>query len=227
LRIFLKAFHARIEIITEPDPDTGEYLPARIRRVKQLLKQYPNSYWPNQYSNLENAASHYHTTMKEIMDRLPQLDYLFCGVSTCGTIRGCCEYVRDHGLSTRIIAVDARGSAVFSGEKSVRLLPGLGAAVRPSLCPDEGIHDVVHVSDIDCIEGCRTLAKEEAILAGGSSGGVLSAVYKYRDRIEAGSICAAILPDRGERYLDTVYAEDWVQENLGRYDSDKEAACEI
>ena len=52
--------------------------------------------------------------MQEIASGLDnQVDYLFCGTSTCGTIRGCGEYIRDRGLATKIIAVDAEGSCIF------------------------------------------------------------------------------------------------------------------
>jgi len=55
----------------------------------------------------------------------------------------------------------------------------------------------------------------EAILAGGSSGGVMSAIEKLQDRIPAGAVCVAILPDRGERYLETVFSDEWVREHFG------------
>ncbi|HSF40219.1 MAG TPA: 2,3-diaminopropionate biosynthesis protein SbnA, partial [Thermoanaerobaculia bacterium] len=63
--------------------------------------------------------------------------------------------------------------------------------------------------------GCRRLIEREAILAGGSSGGVLAAVEHYRDRIPEGSVVVAILPDRGERYLETLFSDDWVREHFG------------
>lgn len=55
-----------------------------------------------------------------------------------------------------------------------------------------------------CVAGCRRLMEREAILAGGSSGGVLAAVEALVGRIPAGAMVVALLPDRGERYLDHV-----------------------
>jgi cysteine synthase A len=57
--------------------------------------------------------------------------------------------------------------------------------------------------------------RREGILAGASSGGLMAAVEKNRDKIPAGSTCVAILPDRGERYLDTVYSDEWVRDHFG------------
>jgi 2,3-diaminopropionate biosynthesis protein SbnA len=214
LRI-LKAYNAEIEFVAEPDPETGEFLPARLKRVQSLLERYRNSYWTNQYANMHNAMAHYKTTMKEIAQQLNTVDYLFCGVSSCGTIRGCAEYVRDHRLQTRIVAVDARGSVIFGGDSAKRLLPGLGAGIVPPLKPTDNIYKIVQVSDWDCVTGCHELVRKEQILAGGSSGGVIKAVERMRHEIPEGARCAVILPDRGERYLDTIYSDEWLQEYFG------------
>ena len=69
---------------------------------------------------MNNALAH-RQTMHEIAVALDgAVDYLFCPTSTCGTIRGCADYVREHGLSTRIVAVDALGSVIFEREAGRR-----------------------------------------------------------------------------------------------------------
>jgi cysteine synthase A len=218
LRI-MEAYGAEVDRVTVADPESGEWLPARLDRVQQVLRENPNSFWPDQYGNSANARAHYRTTIQEVVAQLGgKLDFLFIATSTCGTVRGCGEYVRDHGLAIRIVAVDAVGSLIFAGGESApgeRLIPGLGAGIRPALCDPGLVHRVVHVTDADCVRGCRRLVRCEAILAGGSSGGVLAAVDKLRDWIPAGSTCVAILPDRGERYLDTIYDSTWVQAHFG------------
>src|ERR1700754_2424980 len=103
----LKAYGAEVDVVTEPDLVTGEFLQARINRVKSLLASNEGSFWPDQYANQYNAIAH-HQTMHEIAAALDgKLDYLFCATSTCGTLRGCAEYARMRKLKTRIIAVDA------------------------------------------------------------------------------------------------------------------------
>jgi N-(2-amino-2-carboxyethyl)-L-glutamate synthase len=212
----LRAYGAEIELVAEPDPATGEFLPARLQRVEQLLKQHKGSFWPNQYANLNNPAAHYATTMHEIAEALGgKVDYVLCATSTCGTVRGCGEYVKKNGLKTRVIAVDAHGSLIFSDVRASRMIPGLGAGLRPPLCDLSFIDEPVHVNDLDCVIGCRRLIEREAILAGGSSGGVLAAVDRYKDRIPEDSVVVAILPDRGERYLETLFSDDWVREHFG------------
>jgi N-(2-amino-2-carboxyethyl)-L-glutamate synthase len=212
----LELYGAEIDWVREPDPVSGEFLQARIARVGHLLSEISGSFWPNQYANEMNSMAHYETTMHEIASVLKgEVDFLFCATSTCGTITGCAEYVRDHGMRTEIIAVDAIGSRIFATEPAPRFILGFGAGFRPSLCRTDLVSRCVHVSDIDCVTGCRSLLRREGLLVGGSSGGVLAAVERLRDVIPPGAQCVMILADRGERYLDTVYSDDWVCEHLG------------
>lgn len=213
----LRAYGAEIDLVSEADPQTGEFLQARIDRVQTLLRTIEDSFWPNQYASLANAGAHYKTTMREIDAELGgEIDYLFCATSTCGTLRGCAEYARDHKLNARILAVDAVGSVIFGGGPGKRLIPGHGASRRPELYQPTLADECIRVTDLDCVIGCRRLVRSEAILAGGSSGGVLMAVDQVRRRIPHGSTCVAIFHDRGERYLDTIYSDDWVEEHFGQ-----------
>ncbi len=222
----MEAYGAEVDMVSEPHPVTGEYLQARLDRVQDLLRATRNSFWPNQYANIYNPRAH-HQTMHEIVTALPEgLDFLFCATSTCGTLRGCAEYVREHNLKTKIFAVDAIGSVIFGGQKAKRIIPGHGAAVRPQLFQSDLASECIHVSDLDCVVGCRRLAKQEAILAGGSSGAVLMAVERMIYRIPKGATCAAILADRGERYLDTIYSDEWVMEHFGDVSSHWRAMAE-
>jgi cysteine synthase A len=211
----LKAYNAEVEVVTEPDPVSGEYLPARIVRVKELQKLFHDSFWPNQYASEHNSNAH-HQTMHEIVTALDgKLDYLFCAISTCGTLRGCAEYKKRYRLSARIVAVDAVGSVIFGGRKCKRLIPGHGAAVVPPLYRDDLADEYVQVSDLDCVVGCHRLVQEEAFLAGGSSGAIISAVEQFIPKMPPGSTCVAVLPDRGERYLDTIYSREWIAQHFG------------
>ena len=219
----MRAYGAEIEIVERPDPAGGGFLRARIERVRAIAAALPRTFWPDQYSNINNARAH-RQTMHEIVAALDgAVDYLFCPTSTCGTIRGCADYAREQGLVTCIVAVDALGSVIFGQELGgcattttrSRLIPGHGAALRPGLYRD-GVADLcVHTSDLDCVVGCRRLVATEGILAGGSSGAAVMAVERIRDRIGEGANCVAVFPDRGERYLDTIYSDAWVAEHFG------------
>lgn len=211
----LKAYGAKTDLVSEPDPVSGEFLQARLNRVQELMKSVEHGFWPNQYANLYSLAAQYQT-MREIVTSLDEeVDYLFCATSTCGTIRGCAEYVRDQKMSTKIFAVDAFGSVIFGGHSAKRLIPGHGASLVPELFQPGMAERCLLVSDLDCVVGCRRLVGSEAILVGGSSGGVLMAIEQVGGEIAPGSTCVAIFPDRGERYLNTIYSDNWVREHFG------------
>jgi cysteine synthase A len=211
----LQAYGAIVDVVTEPDPVSGDLLQAKLNRVRRFVETEPNSFWPNQYANRNNSRAH-HRTMAEIVHQAGgHVDYLFCATATCGMLRGCSEYVREMGLSTRIVAVDAVGSVIFGGRSCKRLIPGHGTARMPEL-HDPSLGDrFVQVTDLDCVVGCRRLLREEAILAGGSSGGILMGLDAVRHDIEPDATCVVVLPDRGERYLDTIFSDAWVREHFG------------
>jgi N-(2-amino-2-carboxyethyl)-L-glutamate synthase len=212
----LRAHGVELEVIDQPDPVSGEFLPARLKRVKEILASTPEAYWPNQYGNLLNPAAH-RETFAEIATALNgEVDYLICAVGSFGTIRGCAEYIREHRMNTSIVAVDALGSAIFDGQQPrKRHLPGHGSAIRPALFDPSAAAEVVHVDDLECIVGCRRLAAREAILAGGSSGAVVAAFESIQPKLRPGATCVVILADSGTRYLDTIYSDAWVEQHFG------------
>ena len=209
----MKALGAEVRVVTEPVE--GDYLAARLAMVQQLVRDVDNAYWPNQYGNIQNPRSHQHGTIREIDEALAgEVDDLFVATSSTGTARGCREYLRKRGRRTNVVAVDAVGSVLFDGVAGRRRIPGLGAGRLPALAHGQHFHGVERVTDIDCVVGCRRLSEREAILAGGSAGGVLEAIRRKQDHL-AGRNVVAILHDSGTRYLDTVFNDQWVEDELG------------
>jgi N-(2-amino-2-carboxyethyl)-L-glutamate synthase len=111
--------------------------------------------------------------------------------------------------------VDAVGSVIFGAAKGKRLIAGHGAAVRPALWYPDIADQCIAVSDLECIIGCRRLASTEGLVAGGSSGAIVMAVERMKPSIPRDALCVMILADRGERYLDTIYSNQWVLEHFG------------
>ncbi|WP_131743124.1 2,3-diaminopropionate biosynthesis protein SbnA [Actinomadura roseirufa] len=218
----MRAYGTEVEVVTEGDPETGEFLPVRLRRVRELLAELPGAYWPNQYANPLNPGAH-GETMSEIVTALgAPPDYLFCATSTFGTLRGCSDHARAHSMPTTVVGVDALGSAIFvepGGRPPAvrRLIPGHGASVRPALADPSAADAVVHVTDQECVVACRRLVNREAILAGGSSGATVAALERLtaEGAIAPDATCVLIFPDGGDRYLGTIYDDAWVTTHFG------------
>ncbi len=212
----LRAYGAAIELVKEPLP-TGGFLAARLQKVEELLEKIPNSFWTNQYGNVNNPLSH-HRTIREIMEAMNgNVDYIFVATSTCGTLMGYADFIIKNNLRTKLAAVDARGSVLFGGKSRKRLIPGHGAGVASQFLKTESIYDNLEVTDLDCIEGCWSLLKKEGILCGGSTGGVITAIENYATNLEDDANCVFLLSDRGERYLDTIYNVEWISKEFPQY----------
>ena len=212
-RRLMEAIGSDVHVIALAAADApGGLLGARIEYVHRLCASDDRYVWLNQYSNPGNWQAHYHSTAPAIVRQFPRLDVLFVGAGTTGTLMGCARYLREWHRPVRIVAVDTVGSVTFGGVPGRRMIPGLGTSVRPPLLDESLVDEVVRVEEADTIRACRRLARR-GFLFGGSTGTVVSGAIGWLARHHAPELTAvAIAPDLGERYLDTVYQPDWVEE---------------
>ncbi len=210
---YIKLFGGDLIIVKEQDKNGG-FLNNRIALIKQLIKENKNLFWLNQYANHENKNVHYLTTAPAIFESFPEVNYLFIGAGTTGTLMGCAEYIIEHKLKTKVIAVDAFGSVTFDLPSSKRYIPGLGTSRKPELVNKSLIDDIVIVKEEETIKMCRTLLRKKAFLVGGSTGTVLAGIKAYAHKLDMADTIVAISPDLGERYLDTIYNDQWVLERF-------------
>jgi len=213
-RLMMEALGAQVHTITEPHPETG-MLGARINHVQTLLASDPRYVWLNQYENPNNWKSHYNRTAPAIAREFPNLDVLFVGAGTTGTLMGCARWFKQHRPNVRIVAIDTVGSVTFGTPAARRMIPGLGTSIRPAHLDESYIDEVIHVEEADTIRTCHQLART-GFLFGGSTGTVVSGAKTWLNQHDMGTITAAALaPDLGERYLETVYQTNWVQDLYG------------
>lgn len=211
----MQALGATVHEVTEPDVTTGDWLIARRARVAELLTEIDGAICLDQYSNPEAFRAHDEGTMAEILRQLGHApDHLVVAVSTTGTIGGCLRHIAAGNLPTQVTAVDAQGSVLFGGDPGPRHLPGFGAGMVPELAESVSPHRVLRISDRESVAAARRLVRLEAILPGASGGAVVAAVEKLCPELAPGSDVVIILHDSGTRYLDTIYNDEWVEENL-------------
>ena len=213
-RQLMGALGAEVHTVHEPAADGG-YLGARLRYVEELCALDSRYVWLNQYTSPANADAHYRWTAPAIAGRFADLDVLFVGAGTTGTLMGCARYFKEHRPEVTVVAVDTVGSVSFGGPARPRMIPGLGAGVRPPLLDVSWVDDVIHVDEADTVRACHRMAGS-GFLFGGSTGTVISGATRWlaqdgRPRL----VAVAIAPDLGERYLDSVYRPDWVEKTYG------------
>lgn len=219
--MLIRSNGAEMHKVTERD-EHGGYLMTRLEKVKELKEQINNSYWINQYENPLNAAAYYHSLGKEMCFQIEQIDYVFMGVSSGGTITGVSQKIKENFPKAQIIAVDVEGSRIFGESSKQRFIPGIGSSITPKILDHAMIDDFVIVNEQATISACYELFETHNFFVGGSSGSVFAGIKKYfQDKKWDRHInVVCVFPDRGERYFDTIYKKEWCQEVLSKKNSE-------
>ncbi|MFE1884721.1 2,3-diaminopropionate biosynthesis protein SbnA [Streptomyces diastatochromogenes] len=220
-RLLMEALGSQVHVVADLDANGG-FLGTRIEYVRALVASDSRYVWLSQYTNAGNWRAHYRTTAPEIASHFPRLDVLFVGAGTAGTLMGCARYFRQWHRPVRIVAIDSVGSVAFGGKPGRRMIPGLGMSMVPPLLDESFVDEVIPVEEADTIRTCHRMARR-GFLFGGSTGTVVSGATDWLSRHNTHGLTAvAIAPDLGERYLDTIYQTNWLQDLYGDHILDDE-----
>jgi N-(2-amino-2-carboxyethyl)-L-glutamate synthase len=197
--------------VTERD-ETGGYLLTRINKVNELCASDSSTYWTNQYDNADNYLAYYNGMGVEICNAFTDLDYVFIGVSTCGTIAGISRRIKEKYPKVVVVAVDVEGSVIFGQPPKKRYISGLGSSKVPGMTKNAIIDEVVYVAEANVVKGCCELLETHTIFGGGSTGAMY---YAVKDFLQKNSFTYTprilfLCPDKGAAYMDTIYNENWV-----------------
>lgn len=151
----------------------------------------------DQFSNLDNPASHYESTGPEIWrDTEGRITHFVSSMGTTGTIMGCSRYLKEQNPDIQIVGVQPEEGAQIPG---IRKWPD---EYVPSICDYTRVDRMIYVGQDAAEDTTRRLASEEGIFAGISSGGALYAALQLSKEVE-NAIIVSIVCDRGDRYLST------------------------
>ena len=198
-RNILKAYGAEV-VLTEG----AKGMKGAIAKANELAEQIPHSFIPGQFTNEVNPLAHYKTTGPEIwQDTDGEVDFLVAGVGTGGTLSGAGKFLKEQNRDIKVIAVEPKDSPVLSeGHAGSHKLQGIGAGFVPYTLDIAVYDEVIAVTTEQAFEAARILAREDAVLAGISSGAALYATEVIAARPEnKDKNIVVIFPDSGEKYL--------------------------
>src|SRR3954469_2896445 len=225
-RNVLKAYGA--EVVVCPTAVEPEH-PDSYYNVSDRLASQPGAWKPDQYSNPHNPRSHYETTGPEIWAQTEgRITHFVAGVGTGGTISGTGRYLKEQNPGVQVVGADPAGSVYSGGSGRPYLVEGVGEDFWPEAYDRSVADRIIEVSDADSFAMTRRLAREEALLVGGSSGMAVHAAIQLAHELEGtpegeDAVIVVLLPDSGRGYLTKVFNDGW----LGQYGFPVEGGADL
>jgi cystathionine beta-synthase len=206
----LRAYGA--EVVVCPTTVSPDHPDSYYSVSDRLAAETPGGWKPDQYTNQENPASHYQSTGPEIWAQTDGLvTHFVAGIGTGGTITGAGRYLKEvSGGRVQVVGADPDGSVYSGGSGRPYLVEGVGEDIWPETYDRTICDQIIAVSDAESFQMTRRLAREEALLTGGSCG--LAVVAALRVAASAGpdAVIVVLLPDGGRGYLSKIYNDEWM-----------------
>jgi cystathionine beta-synthase len=206
----LRAYGA--EVVVCPTTVSPDHPDSYYSVSDRLARETPGGWKPNQYANAENPASHYLSTGPEIWTQTDgRITHFVAGIGTGGTISGTGKYLKEVSDGrVQIIGADPEGSVYSGGSGRPYLVEGVGEDIWPETY-DKGICDqIIAVSDAQSFLMTRRLAREEALLTGGSCGMAVVAALEVARQAGPQDVIVVLLPDGGRGYLSKIFNDEWM-----------------
>ena len=210
----MRAMGAELIYVTD-DGTGGLATAAREELAARLAEGSHNAIFTEQHNNPSNAVGYY-PVADELCHALPDgIDCLIGAVGTGGSLCGTGRMLRAHYPDVRLVGVEPVGSIAFGGPGGPYYQSGTGTPVGAeigALVDFNLIDDGYKVSDREAFGTARALARRTGLLIGGSAGGVVWQAMAMLEELPAGSTMVGLVCDGGEKYLDSVFDDDWMKD---------------
>ncbi|GIZ51980.1 cysteine synthase family protein [Noviherbaspirillum aridicola] len=209
----MQAYGAELIYVNEHGGDA--LATADREALAESLATGHGAYWTEQHNNPANGNAYSHVA-QELLDTLGEdLTHLVGAVGTGGSLFGTARVLKPRLPRLRVIGVEPEGSIAFGGPGGPYYQSGTGTppgAAIGSLVDYDALDEGLKVSDRQAFNTARYLARRYALLVGGSAGGVLYQAIRRIGSAPPGSTFVVLICDGGEKYLDTVFNDDWMRE---------------
>ncbi|MDT7591254.1 MAG: cystathionine beta-synthase, partial [Pseudonocardiales bacterium] len=213
-RNVLRAYGA--EVVVCPTAVAPEHPDSYYNTSDRLARDIPGGWKPNQYANQSNPASHFATTGPELWEQTEgKITHFVAGIGTGGTISGTGRYLKEVSDGrVKVIGADPEGSVYSGGSGRPYLVEGVGEDFLPTTYDRDICDEILAVRDADSFDMTRRLAREEALLVGGSCGmaavAALRVAASLTGKEAADAVVVVLLPDGGRGYLAKVFDDAWM-----------------
>ncbi|MEZ0365291.1 cystathionine beta-synthase [Mycobacterium sp. pUA109] len=206
----LRAYGA--EVVVCPTAVPPDHPDSYYSVSNRLVTEIDGAWKPDQYSNPAGPDSHYETTGPEIWaDTDGKVTHFVAGIGTGGTITGTGRYLKEvSGGAVRIVGADPEGSVYSGGTGRPYLVEGVGEDFWPAAYDPAVPDEIIGVSDADSFDMTRRLAREEALLVGGSCGMAVVAALRVAERAGPDALVVVLLPDGGRGYMSKIFNDAWM-----------------
>jgi cysteine synthase len=210
-RLKLRAYGAHVVFLPDT-PEGFDTVELRIEISKRLSGRIPGSITLLQYDNLTNREAHYFTTGQEILSDVGgHLDACVVPMGTCGSVSGIGRALKDHDARIKVYGVEPRGSVLFGGEPAYYLVQGGGLSFIPKNLDRSVIDAGIKVADADSFTTARLLSLREGLMLGGSGAMAVFVGLRLTREMGRGRKVVVMAPDSGDRYIDSIYSDDWLR----------------
>lgn len=201
------------ELVYVVDDGTEELATAaREELAEDMARGQDNTIFTEQHNNPSNGVG-YFPVAHELHQALDgRIDVLIGAVGTGGALCGTTRELRTLVPGVRTIGVEPKGSIAFGGPAHDYYQSGTGTpegAEIGALVDFDLIDEGVKVGDVEAFATARAVART-GLLIGGSAGGVVHEALTRLPSLPPGSTMVALVNDGGEKYMDTVFNDDWM-----------------
>lgn len=186
---------------------------AREEFAEKLAAESDNAYFTEQHNNPANGDG-YRPVAHELDAALDgRIDILIGAVGTGGGLFGTGGELRKAVPGVRIVGVEPKGSIAFGPPAHDYYQSGTGTpegATIGAMVDYDLLDEGVKVGDIEAFATARVLGRRIGLLIGGSAGGVVYEALTRMTSLAPGTTMVALINDGGEKYMDTVFNDDWM-----------------